>query len=532
MILIVIIFLPTVLGILNYLLHSTYAKGLILAIQGLMMLLTGYFFFIEDIQHSAPFVHHLGGYAAGIGISLLADPISALLLLVTSVIFFALLLYDLNRPYMTPHFMFLLFVLQTLIYGLFLVQDLFSIYAIIEVSTIVVSVLIMYHKDMKAIYDGLVYLLVNIIAMTFFLLGIGMIYKIFGTLSLLELRTLVPLATREQLIVPYALLMTGISTKVLFLPVFGWLTKAHVTDSAPYTVSALLSGLFIKTGIYLFIRLQGIFGDTMGTNRLFLYIAFGTAIFAALMALVQEDMKHLLAYSTVSQVSLILFGISLDTQYAYFGAIYHIINHSLFKTLLFLCVGLVIDAYGTRKINEVRGILRTMPSVGMAMLLALLGITGAPFFNGSMSKYLIQQGIGLTWGDWLIVVMNLMTLAYGWRLGQMLLGKSEVQITVEKGKKALLITLGILCFLGGFLGQQLVRQFFELEISWTWQDYVSKGLIYIASLLVVPLLFKLTYGSRKFTFLVREMELTFNELIFGVVCFFFGLIGYLQQGII
>jgi len=108
----------------------------------------------------------------------------------------------------------------------------------------------------------------------------------------------------------------------------------------------------------------------------------------------QYDIKLILAYSTVSQIGLIIFGLSVDNSYSYYGAIYHIINHSIFKTLLFLCAGLIIDHYNTRDMRKIRGVFTSMPLLSVAMIMAMLGVTGAPLFNGSISKYLIQKGIG------------------------------------------------------------------------------------------------------------------------------------------
>ena len=109
------------------------------------------------------------------------------------------------------------------------------------------------------------------------------------------------------------------------------------------------------------------------------------------MAVCQKDIKLILAYHTVSQVGLIVAGLCSGTSYGYSGAMLHIYNHALFKSLLFLAAGILIKQYGTRNVYEIRGVMRSLPAVGAACAAGILGITGAPFFNGSISKYFLMK---------------------------------------------------------------------------------------------------------------------------------------------
>lgn len=532
MILYNIIFLPIVLGLLNYLMPIKFFRSLIIFGQTCVLGLTFYLFLLEDVSHDAPLIHSLGGYSERYAINLVADPISALLILLTSIIFLCALIYAIKKEFLDRQFLLLFLVLESLIFAIFFVHDLFSLYALIEVSTIVVSILIMYKKDARSIYDGMVYLFTNIISMTFFLIGVGMIYKLCGTLDLLQLKIIVPTLPSRDLILPYAFMMTAVGLKSALMPVFSWLPKAHGTHSAPYIVSAVLSGLYVKSSIYIFIRMQNVFGPSLDTHVLFMVLGFLTAILAGILAISQYDIKLILAYSTVSQIGLIIFGLSMDNTYSYYGAIYHIVNHSIFKTLLFLCAGLIIDRYNTRDMRNIRGVFTSMPLLSLAMIMAMLGVTGAPFFNGSISKYLIQKGIIDNYVEYIFIFMNLFTFAYMIRLSQIFFGYHPRKFRINIHQQVVLISLGLICLIGGLFGHDLVGLFFNIHVEWTFFDYIEKTAIYIISFLITALFYKYVFDRIQFFKVIRELELSFNELVYTIVLLFSGLLGYLMITIV
>ena len=522
--------IPIIMAIFIYLMPFKHYKQVMIGTQSLLLGLSLLLFLRIDVLHEGKLVHHLSRYDANIGINLMADSISASFLVLTCFIFLAMFIYAYQKPFMNRLFIFLFMVLEALILTVFLVQDLFSLYALIEVSTIVVSVLIMYKKDATALYDGTIYLFTNMLSMTFFLIGVGYIYKIFGTLDLLQLGELVTQVDNPRtLILPYAFIMTAVGLKSALMPLFSWLPHAHGSHSAPYIVSAVLSGLYIKGSLYIFIRLQHIFGDVLNTHELFIFLGFITAIIAMLLALAQEDIKLLLAYSTVSQIGLIIFGLSLANDYSYYGSIYHIINHAIFKSLLFLCAGLIIDRYKTRRLQQIRGLFRTMPWISAMMILGLLGITGAPLFNGSISKYLIQRGVEnhllIEYG---IMVLNIASMTYCIKLSQIFFGDKEDLAPVPIHQKSIIGLLGILCLIGGLFGHYLVGVFFQITITWSLVNYLEKFLIYLLSAGIAMAFYQFIYKPSHLFSTIREVELTFNELVLSIVTFFFGLLTYLM----
>lgn len=530
MILSLLILVPIAAGMFLYLTRFPYYKAAAMVIQSVVLMMATWLFVTVDIIHEAPVRHILGHYDSGFGIALYGDNISAMMVIMSAFLFMLAMIYGFGKSYMSPHFIFLFLTLEGLIIGTFLAQDFFTLYAVIEVSTIIVAILIMYKKSSASIYDGVVYLFTNLVAMTFYLLGIGFIYKIFGTEDMRLLESMVHnVADVRDLILPYALMMTAVGLKAAVMPLFSWLPHAHGSHSAPYIVSAILSGLYVKGSIYIFIRLQGIFGDVLGTHELFIVLGFFTAFAAMILALSQKDIKLILAYSTVSQIGLIIVGLSLNSDYSYYGSIYHIFNHGLFKTALFMIAGILIDTYDTRDIRQISGVFKTMPTIGAAMAIALLGITGAPLFNGSISKYLIQQGFsGNAWLAYGIILVNIGTLTYTFKLFKTLFGQKTVTAKVFRGQRAVVLILSGLCFIFGLFGQQLVGVFFNLKFQWHLVDYVEKLLIYILSAAVAYLFYKQVYEKRPIFRQIQAIELTFNELIMSIFLFFAGLLGYLM----
>ncbi len=381
--------------------------------------------FLVSVVSGGPTITVLGGLTRGVGIALKLDSISAPFIALTGWFFLMLQLFNFHKKYMNRLFLFLLGILQGLLIGIFLSGDLFNMYVLLELSTLVVAILIMYKRDKQAIYNGMIYMTVNLAGMTFVLLGIGFVYRTYGTLDLDQIAALVAQQSNlRSAILPYAFVMTGIGVKAAVVLGYGWLPPAHGAPSAPSIVSAVLSGLQVKAGVFLFIRYQSVFAEALGTDALFLVLGVITAVSGFLFAIAQRDVKLILAYHTVSQLGLIMVGLSAGTETAWWGALYHMVNHALFKGLLFLTAGLVIHVYETRSVYEIRGVFRRMPFIGIAMFAGVLGITGAPYFNGSVSKYLIQSGWTAPIGEYLVLLINLGTAISFVKFSTMLFGRS------------------------------------------------------------------------------------------------------------
>jgi len=312
--------------------------------------------------------------------------------------------------------------------------------------------------------------------------------------------------------------MVSISLKCALVPLFSWLPKAHGTPGAPSSVSAILSGLHIKSGVYLFLRVQALF-QGIALSEFFLALGIITGIVGFIFALSQSDIKLILAYHTISQIGLIMIGLNIDNTYTFAGGLYHVINHALFKSALFLSAGMIIHAYGTRDIYKISGVLRKIPSVGAATIMAVLGITGAPLFNGSISKYFIVSGT-----NWLVtgamIFINLGTIISFIKYSSILFGHSEREIDISKidgCQRAAILILGVLCFVGGIFGEQFIELMFNIKVSVDSTGYLQKAALFVLSGIAGYLIFK--YYVKKSVLLKRIYE---SDLSFRGMCVFIG----------
>jgi multicomponent Na+:H+ antiporter subunit D len=522
---------PILMGMLTFLFTKKKHTKILIPFQVLMLGASCFLFY--EVRQQGTYSVRLGGWEEGVAISLVADPLSTLMMLLLTTIFLALVLFGYKEEYFNPQFGFLFFTLEGLLAGIFLSGDLFNLFIFLEVSTVVVSILIMFSKDKQAIYDGLIYLLVNVVGATFFLFGIGYLYKIFGILDFRLITSQMHLLEEPRIVIlPYAFILTMLSLKTALMPLFSWLPKAHGTPSAPSVVSAILSGIYIKSGIYLFLRMSEMFQGAINIRGFFFVIAFLTAVIGFILALSQEDVKLILAYSTVSQVGVIMMGINMGSEVAYFGGIYHIINHALFKVTLFLAIGLITEVYGTRKLNEIRGVYKKMPSIAIASIFAILGIVGAPFFNGSISKYLIAYGSEDSWVQMGLNIANFGTILCFVRFSTLFFSKSTVEGVIDTPiiqakNKAVLLGLGSLCLTSGIFGTQFISFFLGYQVNISLSGYLQKTfmffLLWILAIGVYHFYLKQSTLHRK----MRELEMSFNAICMAMTTYFLFLVIYL-----
>ena len=522
---------PIVAGVITLLFKKRDTRLLTILVQ-LALLLYALHIFI-DVRLNGTLFNYMSRVPEGLAITLMADAISTVFVLMTSMLFLIMMIYAYHKEYFTPKFGFLFLVLQALVTGLFLSTDLFNLYVLLEVSTVTVSILIMINKEKQAIYDGMIYFFVNVIGTAFLLFGIGMLYRTTGLLEMNAIAEVLPqVEDSRSLFLAFAFMMTTLSLKTAVVPLFSWLPKAHGTPSAPPVVSAILSGLYIKTGVYMFIRFSTMFSEVINIQELFLVIGFATSIFGFIMALGQNDIKMILAYSTVSQIGLIMIGLTMGAEKAYWGSMFHIFSHATFKSTLFLAAGTVYHYYGTRDIRQIRGVLKSMPLVGVAILLGVLGVTGAPFFNGSISKFMIAYGSDSDLIQFGLNLINLGTITYFLKFSTILFGKDEraeedKPAKEDKLSEVLLLAMGLFVFVSGVFGPLSVEWIFGYQTDIFTAGYFEKGLVYVLMVLAgVGLYNGLVKGSGVLDD-ISHLELTFNGIITSMTGYFLFILSYL-----
>jgi len=513
-----LVIIPILIATFLYLFSSERAARVIaIGVQALLVVFAFYLFMSTREYES---VTYIGDFYSVLGITLRADNLSSIFVLLTAFIFLMAAIYSFGEKN-SRLFWFLLFIWEGALIGLFLTRDFFNIFVLAEVSNVVFTILIMYLRKNRSLYDGIIYLMANLVAIQFYLLGLGYVYRLTGVLDMDAVGQAVALLPAAQFVLPYALIMTTVAFKCALLPLYNWLPKAHGTPGAPSAVSAILSGLHIKSGVYLFLRFQDVFEGVSGTD-FFLVVGAVTGVAGVIMAISQTDLKLILAYSTIAQIGLIMIGFGINTYYSNIGSLFHIINHAVFKSALFLGAGIIAHAYDTRDITEISGVLRRYPAVGVATILAVLGIVGAPLFNGSISKYFMMSGAALP----LFIIMsfiNLGTITIFIKYSVMLFGRSqpaEEVVKIAKTQTATVLILGGICFLGGIFGASFVRFLLGMPVSVDLLGYLEKVVAFALSMVAGYFIFTRVLRNSPILARIRKIDLSFRAMCACLGLFF------------
>ena len=509
---------PTVMAVFLYIFPFEKARKLTaIAVQAALTCFSSYLFFQSK---QGDIVSVVGNFHSVMGITLTADTFSSVFLILSSFLFLIVALYTFNGT-ASPLFLLFMFIWQAMLNSIFLTRDLFNLFVSIEIKTVIAAVLIMYYRDNRSVYDGMLYLMINTVAILFFLFGVGYIYKLTGVLDMNAAALAIRHMDKSSLLLPYALIMMPISLKCALVPLFSWLPKAHGTPGAPTVVSAILSGFHVKAGVYLFIRFQALFEGIDGSG-FFLAIGVVTGIAGFVMALAQSDIKLILAYHTISQIGMIMIGLNLGDAYSHIGSVYHMFNHALFKSALFLCAGIISQVYKTRNIYEIRGVFRQMPLAGIATIMAVMGITGTPLFNGSVSKYFIVSGAG--WAvTTAVFLINLGTIISFIKYSSMLFGRPLPQsnsIKPDGYRQAAALILGATCFAGGIFGEEFIKFLFDVNVGVDAAGYLQKTFLFAGSVIAGFLIFKFYVKKSKLLARAKGFEIGFKGICILMGVFF------------
>lgn len=382
-----------------------------------------------------PVQYNLGGWPPPVGISLVIDGLSFFFALTVlgvglMIVFYSLGIYLYARRYYS-----MLLVALSGILGLVLTRDIFNMYVFFEILAVASYILVSYKHRPRAVKASYKYLIMTEAAWVLFLLAIAILYGLTGTLNMdgISLQIDKIYHTNPQVIyLVFSLMLISFGIKCGMFPLHTWIPEAH--SQAPTPVSSLLSGLILKVGLYAMLRIFFLFfGTTLfanGAGQLLIFLGVFTLILGACLALVQDELKKLLAYSSISQVGYVLVAIGLGTQLGLKGGLFHIFNHALIKTALFFCAGIIISQTGFWKISRMKGIWRQMPGVTFSFCILSLAIIGIPPFNGFVSKLFILQAT-LAQKNYLVIFLLfigiLLTAAYYFRTIQTFFSPEEFQ---------------------------------------------------------------------------------------------------------
>ncbi len=360
---------------------------------------------VARVSDAGVLVVHSGSWPAPFGITLVADLLSAAMVLVTAVIGLAVAVYAAGsgtgkfRGYFAPLFQALLLGVN----GSFLTGDLFNLYVWFEVMLMASFVLVALPGGRPQLEAGVKYLTLNFIASAFFLVGLGVLYGITGTLNMADLAEKFADQERADIASSSAILfLIAFGIKAGIFPFYFWLPSSyHVT---PTPVAAVFAGLLTKVGVYACIRVFTLvyrdYQELLATILLPLGIlTMVTGVFGAAS---QFFIPRILSFHIISQIGYMIVGLAFFTRGALAATIFYIVHHILVKTNLFLVGGVIGRKQGTQALKNTGGLYRTAPMLGVLFLIPALSLGGIPPLSGFFAKFaLIREGVALD--QWTVV---------------------------------------------------------------------------------------------------------------------------------
>ncbi len=391
----------------------------------------GLFFELQNVNLIS---YHLGNWIPPFGIEYVIDKVSIIpILIISSISFIAtifsikFMMNEISLNLIPKTYCLWLLAIAGLM-GLVTTADVFNLFVFLEISSLSsVALVAMGNKmDKKALTAAYNYLIIGAIGATFYVIGVGLLYSITGTLNMSDLADKLPmLGINKVVIAGFGFMIAGIMIKAAIFPLHIWLPSAYAF--APSSVSVLLAATATKASIYIIARISyTIFGGTfelyaIDDLRFFIILLSILAMFAGtIMAIYEKDIKRLLAHSSVAQIGYILLGISLATSSGVASGFIHLVNHALIKGGLFMSV--VAMGYYLQKrvtIYSLSGIGKKMPITFFSFIICGLSLAGLPLTAGFISKlYLVKAAYDSegVWLCFLILLSSALSLIYLWKM--------------------------------------------------------------------------------------------------------------------
>jgi len=379
---------------------------------------------------------HVGGWGESmlgmgpLGITLVVDRLSALMMVVSSIVLLAVVLFAIGQGIRDgderqPVSIFLptYLVLSAGVCGAFLAGDLFNLYVCFEVLLAASFVLLTIGASTERVRVGIYYVMVSMVSSLIFLIGIALVYAATGTLNMAELAIRLNSVTPGTRSALFAVLLVAFGVKAAVFPLSMWLPDSYPTAPAP--VTAVFAGLLTKVGVYAIIRAHTLLFPAAGLDRMLMVAALLTMLVGILGAIAQTDIKRLLSFTLVSHIGYMVFGVSLATQLGLSGAIYYVAHHILVQTTLFLVVGLIERQAGASSLQRLGGLAAASPLLAFIFVVPALNLGGIPPFSGFIGKIALmeagaQDGSALAWilvgGSVLTSLLTLYVVSRVWTL--------------------------------------------------------------------------------------------------------------------
>ncbi len=373
------------------------------------------------VDSNGPMVMQVGGWPAPFGISLVVDRLSALMVSISAIVLLAVLAFaigqgladgDRETPVSIYHPAYL--VLAAGVFTAFIAGDLFNLYVGFEILLVASYVLLTLGGTEPRIRAGTTYIVVSLLSSLLFLAAIAMLYAATGTVNIAQLAERIGDLPTEVQALLHVMLLMAFGIKAAVFPLSFWLPDSYPTAPAP--VTAVFAGLLTKVGVYAIIRTETILFPDSALDDALLVVALLTMVVGILGAIAQADIKRMLSFTLVSHIGYMMFGVGLGTAAGIAAAIFYTVHHIVVQTTLFLSTGLIERRGGTTSINDLGGLLKASPVIGVLYFIPALNLGGIPPFSGFLGKLGLLQAaaeVGTPLAHVLIgvaVVVSLLTL--------------------------------------------------------------------------------------------------------------------------
>lgn len=406
---------------------------------------------LQQVQQSGAISYSLGGWDAPWGIEYRIDLLSAFVLLIVSALATLVLFAARDSvageisPEQQPFFYALYLLCLAGLLGIVATGDIFNVFVFLEISSLASYALIAQGRDRRALRAACQYLIIGTIGATLFLIGIGLLYSLTGTLNMGDMAARLPgVASTATAYTAFAFILVGVCLKLALFPLHGWLPNAYAYG--PSIVTAFLAATATKVAVYLLLRVYfSVFGygfkaPVLPLGTVFLILGLAGVFVASIVAIREDNLKRLFAWSSVGQIGYMIIGLGIGTATGVQAALLHLFNHALMKGALFLALAAVVYRLGGASLTHVRGLGKTMPLTMAAIVAGGLSLIGVPGTVGFVTKwYLVLAAI--EGAHWLVVpavlLGSLLALIYVWRIVEAAYFSEPPENTAARGEAPL-----------------------------------------------------------------------------------------------
>ncbi|WP_099187690.1 complex I subunit 5 family protein [Tepidibacter mesophilus] len=399
MYLIIMIVLPLIGSLIGYIVgrkNERFRNLVIDIITGMEFLLVIMMYPSVSKQPIEVFVPHI----MGIGLYLKMDMIRYIFVVLTCFIWFLTTIYStqylIKHNHRNRYYAFFMITLSSTV-GIFVSENILNLFTFFEIMAFTSYMLVIHDNDVYSHKAGRIYLGMSIASGMITLMGILLLFDYTNTLNISEISSVIDSIGSIKYTIGFSL-MIGFAVKACMFPLHIWLPKVY--PAAPTPATAVLSGILAKAGVY---GIMIVSISIMGNDKLFceilLILSFISMFVGGFLAIFQRNIKRILAYSSMSQIGYILMGVALvgllgeHKEMAIYGSMYHVVNHGLFKVLLFMISGIIYMILDELSINKIQGFGKHKNLLKVLFLVGMLGIIGMPGFNGFISKTMLHHAL-------------------------------------------------------------------------------------------------------------------------------------------